>query len=73
MSDHPQKKLGAVIRARRKELGYSQEGFAYLCDVHRTYMSEIERGKTNLSLDIMLRISKKLQLSLAALCDRAEL
>jgi transcriptional regulator with XRE-family HTH domain len=73
MAKHPQTKLGTAIRARRKELGYSQEGFAHLCEVHRTYMSEIERGRANLSLEVMLRIAAKLQLSLAALFDRAGL
>jgi DNA-binding XRE family transcriptional regulator len=36
-------------------------------------MSEIERGRANLSLEVMLRIAAKLQLSLAALFDRAGL
>ncbi len=40
----------AVVRLR-KEAGYSQEAFAVKCKVHRTYMTGIESGKHNVSLD----------------------
>ena len=45
-----QNRLGKVIREKRKELGYSQEAFADICGVHRTYMGSIERGERNISL-----------------------
>lgn len=69
----PQMRLGQEIKKRRKELGYSQEGFAHICDIHRTYMSLIERGKSNLSLEILVKIAEKLKLSVSELCNRAKL
>jgi transcriptional regulator with XRE-family HTH domain len=37
-------RLGAVVRRRRAAAGHSQEGFADLIGVHRTFMSTVERG-----------------------------
>lgn len=36
--------LGRELAARRELLGLSQEKLAQLCDIHRTYVSEVERG-----------------------------
>jgi transcriptional regulator with XRE-family HTH domain len=55
-----QKRLGSVIRAKRKILGYSQEAFASECGVHRTYMGAVERGERNLSLMNIIRIANSL-------------
>jgi len=52
-----QKRLGEVIRAKRKALGYSQEAFASACGVHRTYMGAIERGERNVSLMNIIRVA----------------
>jgi len=57
-----QKRLGSVIRVKRKELGYSQEEFASQCGVHRTYMGAIERGERNISLMNIIRITNALKL-----------
>ena len=53
-------RLGAVIRRRRRDAGYSQEGFADRVGVHRTFMSTVERGLSNLSLDNIERIARAL-------------
>lgn len=42
--------IGSIIRMRRKELRLSQERLAELCNLHPTYISEIERGKVNASI-----------------------
>lgn len=39
-----ERRLGKVISERRERLGYSQERLGYLCDLHRTYISQVERG-----------------------------
>lgn len=53
--------LGRRIRARRKELGISQERLADLAGVHRTFSGAVERGETNTSITTLVRIARALQ------------
>jgi transcriptional regulator with XRE-family HTH domain len=66
-------RLGRVIRRLRAERGYSQEAFAARARIHRTTMSEIERGVSNVSLDMAERIAKGLGVSLSELVAEAEI
>lgn len=66
-------RLGRAIRRLREERGFSQEAFAQKAKVHRTTMSEIERGITNISVDIAERIALGLGLPLSELIAAAEL
>lgn len=50
--------LGSAIREHRRELGVSQEDFAERCDLHRTYIGQVERGEKNISFVNILRITK---------------
>lgn len=68
-----QRLLGDAIRLERKRLGVSQENFAELCDVHRTYISQIERGVINISLVNILRIAKAFRMKPSMLLDRSGL
>jgi transcriptional regulator with XRE-family HTH domain len=52
--------FGIIVRQRRKLLGISQERFAELADLHRTYVSQIERGKKSPSLRALFNIAKAL-------------
>ena len=61
------KLLGERIRLLRKERGYSQEEFAHECEIHRTYMGDVERGERNIALDNMTKISKTLGIQLSEL------
>ncbi len=61
--------LSANIKARRKELGISQEKLALISGVDRSYMSEIERQIANPTIEALLRISNALQISPALLLD----
>ena len=61
--------LSANIKARRKELGISQEKLALVSGVDRSYMSEIERQIANPSIDALLRISNALQIAPAQLLE----
>ena len=57
-----QRTIGANLRAYRLERGLSQEAFARVLDVHRTYMGGLERGERNLTLRTVERLAAKLGL-----------
>ena len=59
--------LGQRIKQLRAERGWSQEEFAEICRVHRTYMGHIERGEKNLSFGSIVRVANALGVSLAEL------
>ncbi len=62
--------FGTSVRAWRKRLGFSQEQLAERADLHRTYVSDVERGARNLSLESMTRIAQALRISVADLFPR---
>jgi len=65
--------LGEAIRKRRGEIdGLSQEGLADLAGMHRTYVSEIERGLRNPSYRNLVKLAAALDVSLSELVARAE-
>jgi transcriptional regulator with XRE-family HTH domain len=65
--------FGLNLRAYRKGCGLSQEEFADVLGVHRTYMGGIERGERNLTLRSVERIAGRLDLEpLALLTQRIE-
>jgi transcriptional regulator with XRE-family HTH domain len=57
-----QRTVGHNLRAYRKAKGFSQEAFADVLGVHRTYMGAIERGERNLSLKSVEKIAATLEL-----------
>lgn len=57
-----QQKLANNVRKHRKKKGYSQEEFARICGVHRTYMGLIERGETAISIEILEKICNSLNI-----------
>jgi transcriptional regulator with XRE-family HTH domain len=67
------KALGAAIRAKREALGVSQEDFAELCGVHRTYVGQLERGEKNVSFISVLRVAKAFRVKPSALVAKAGL
>jgi transcriptional regulator with XRE-family HTH domain len=60
-------RFGARVRQLRGERGWSQEQFADLCGLHRTYIGSIERGEQNISLVNIERLAATLGVSLAEL------
>lgn len=49
--------FGARVRELRVGRGWSQEDFAHRADLDRTYVSGIERGRRNPTLDIIHRLA----------------
>ncbi|MGB8353039.1 MAG: response regulator [Chthoniobacteraceae bacterium] len=64
--------LGTAIRTKRNDLGISQEELADRAGLHRTYISDIERGARNLSLESIDKLATALQISIASLFFNAD-
>jgi transcriptional regulator with XRE-family HTH domain len=60
-------RLGKAIAAQRRARGISQEDLAYRAKIHRTTMSEIERGVSNVSVDVVEKIARALSMPLSEL------
>lgn len=60
MEGELQRRLGRNLRARRRAEGLSQERFADLLGVHRTYMGGLERGERNVTLRTVERLAERL-------------
>lgn len=61
------KTFGNSVKARRRQRGFSQEQLAERADLHRTYISDVERGARNLSLESMSKLAGALEIPVAAL------
>ena len=62
-----QKTVGRNLRAHRMERGLSQEAFAEVLGVHRTYMGGVERGERNLTLKSVEKMAEKLEMEVLEL------
>lgn len=60
-------RFGQAVRNIRREQGISQEELAERCGLHRTYISDVELGKRNVSLENIERIATSLNKSLVEL------
>jgi y4mF family transcriptional regulator len=56
--------IAEVVRARRKELGIDQETAAQLAGVSRKLVSDIERGKRTVRMDVLISVLDVLGLEL---------
>ena len=66
------KKFGRLVRHLRRERGYSQEDFSFRVGLHQTYVSSIERGERNVTIQTAERIAKALGTTLAELFGELE-
>jgi transcriptional regulator with XRE-family HTH domain len=64
--------LSYTVRERREVLRLSQEEVAHRAKLHRTYISDIERGARNLSLKSLVDLARALDLSTSELITTAE-
>ena len=56
-------KVGQRIKELRKELNLSQEALALKSEVDRTYMTDVENGRRNVSIEILQKIIAALEIS----------
>lgn len=56
-SDSILRAFGEALRAKREALSLSQEELAFRSEVHRTYISELERGIKNPSLTTLEKLA----------------
>lgn len=67
-----QRALGLAVKARREELGLTQEQVYLRTDIHQRYISNVENGKRNPSYASLRRLADGLGLSASDLIARAE-
>lgn len=53
-------RVGRNLKKYRREAGFSQEGLALECDIHRTYVSGVERGIRNPTVEVLEKLAKPL-------------
>ena len=58
------KKFGTNVKKYRELKGISQEKFAEISDLHRTYISAVERGRRSISLKNIEKISNALDIQI---------
>lgn len=64
--------FGANVRARRKDLGLSQEQLADIVGLHRTYIGGIERGERNISIMNLIKLANALHTKISILFEGIE-
>lgn len=72
LSDPLLRGLCIAIQRRRELLGISQEEVATRSGLHRTYISDIERGSRNPTLKTLARLTVALEISASDLIRQAE-
>jgi transcriptional regulator with XRE-family HTH domain len=50
-------RLGSNVRRLREEKGWSQEDYADRAEIHRTYVSDIERGRRNPTITVVEKLA----------------
>jgi XRE family transcriptional regulator, regulator of sulfur utilization len=68
----PQPALGKAIRQLRKERGLSQEELGHMAEIHPTWISHIESGRTNPAWGTVRRIAVVLEVRLSEVVLLAE-
>lgn len=62
-----EKKIGATIVKLRKQQSLTQEDLAGLAEIDRSYLSEIENGHKNISVQTLKKIADALKVKLSVL------
>ena len=62
-------RLAHNVRRLREEQGWSQEDYADRAGIHRTYVSDIERGKRNPTITVVEKLAAPFAVSSGSLID----
>ena len=62
-------RVGGNVRRLRAEEGWSQEDYAERAGIHRTYVSDIERGPRNPTIEVVENLARPFGTSAGALLD----
>ena len=62
-------RLARNLRLHRQEKGWSQEAFADEADLHRTYISDLERGARNPTISVVDKVATALGVAPGRLLD----
>ncbi|WP_407047208.1 helix-turn-helix domain-containing protein [Sphingopyxis terrae] len=62
-------RLGRNVRSLREGKGWSQEDYADRADIHRTYVSDIERGRRNPTATVIEKLAKPFGIPAGRLLD----
>jgi transcriptional regulator with XRE-family HTH domain len=65
-------RLGHNIRQLREAKGWSQEDYADRAGIHRTYVSDIERGRRNPTITVVEKLAGPFGVPPGSLLDEAE-
>lgn len=65
-------RFGTAVKFRREELQLTQEDLADKGGIHRTYLSDVERGTRNLSLLNIEKLAEALAMSMSELFAAVE-
>jgi transcriptional regulator with XRE-family HTH domain len=66
---NPQERFAVNLRRARLERGLSQEELGFLCDLHRTEVSLLERAGREPRLGTIVKLAGALETTPQALCD----
>lgn len=62
-------RLGQNVRRLREANGWSQEDYADRAGIHRTYVSDIERGRRNPTISVVEKLAEPLGVTAGQLLD----
>lgn len=62
-------RLAANLRRLRHEKGWSQEEYADRAGIHRTYVSDLERGARNPTIEVLVKLAAPLAIAPGRLLD----
>ena len=71
-SQNARQRISANLKRYRAKLHLSQEHIAELAGFHRTYISQLERCTTNISIDGLERLANALSVDVSALLETAQ-
>lgn len=63
------KRVGLNLKKYRQAAGFSQEGLALECGLHRTYVSGVERGIRNPTITVLEKLAGPLNIATAKLLE----